>query len=384
MRGTAPRDLRRERLIGNWGGASEQIGRRWEEVGLAALGSRVASGARWPGGAQPEKVLPLAQGGDLEAVLSRVGLPNPDVIVVLRERSGRIALQALDFKWNVEFATYGQIRAEALRALLDYGVAPLQSLLADALDGLADGTAVRDGLLLAPELPVNRWFLGSERNNRQEYPIEEHEVLFEEVNAPAFFQPLPGWEMALLLARTDRSEPRLRVLETAEHYYRIGAGVQGAVSQLQQSVFVRQPPRLPAQEVFDWLRAKVRPSTSQDLSRYIERMMAGRIELQGRLRNLTRSPYRFSDLVAALKAGGVEVPEREEGFPPEERRKWGDLLRAVAVEHREVIYRTGLRLVGTGLSDAEALTRLEAEPARYADRAKAHAERLLAVALHGS
>ena len=50
MRGQPPsnRELRRERLVGNWGGASEHIGRRWEEVGLRALLGRVDAGISWP------------------------------------------------------------------------------------------------------------------------------------------------------------------------------------------------------------------------------------------------------------------------------------------------------------------------------------------------
>src|SRR5512133_1056699 len=211
MRGqmTSSRDLRRERLAGNWGGASEHIGSRWEELGMQALRDQLAAGVPWPyDNATVLKLVPLAGDEALQLALSRAGLPNPDVIVAL-EIEGSPALQALDFKWNLEFASYGQIRAEATEALMLRQVKPLAALLKHELG--TDPTPMRtvDGLLFSPKLPVNHWFLTSEQNQRQEYPIEEGEVVFEEVDPFHFFEPLPGWEMAKLLAVLDRSAQQL-------------------------------------------------------------------------------------------------------------------------------------------------------------------------------
>jgi hypothetical protein len=387
MRGRFPsgRDLRRERLVGNWGGASEHIGRRWEELGLDLLLKRIASGEPWPDEYHhPRQVLALSGDDALQMALSRAGLPNPDVIVVLEGDGSQLALQALDFKWNLEFASYGQIRAEAIEGLLQRGVAPLKALLASAVGDHPERLPVLDGLLYSPTLPVNEWFLHSAENSQQEYPIEPREVIFEEVDPRLFFELLPGWEMAVLLARLDRSEGKLQTLEGAEHYYRIGTGLQGAVSQLLVSVFVRQPPTIAANAALDWLRSRARPPASTTFIQHAERQMAARGLLSGRLRNLARSPYRFADLAEALKARGIQLPERESAMPPREREKWGDLLRRVAAEHREVIYRTGLRLVQASLTDAEALTRLEADSRRYAERARTQAEKLIEIALQGA
>ncbi len=384
MRGLppSPRDLRRERLVGNWGGASEQIGRRWEEMGLEALQARLASGAPWPeDGYRPHGIVELAGDNSMQLALSRSGLPSPDVIMILKDGNGGKSLQALDFKWNLEYATYSQICAEALTALLQKGVAPLQELLSQSLPEDPETLPILDGLLSSPRLPVNQWFLHSEQNNRQEYPIEAGEVIFEEVKPLDFFGPLPGWDLALLLAQADRSAARLQYLDGAEHYYRLGAGLQGAAAQLQVSIFVRRPPAVTAAEAFDWLKTRLRPASSLGFVQLAEKLMATRGQLLTRLRGLLRSPYRFGDLVEALKARDLQLPEKEEGLPPRERERWGEILRKVAAEHKELIYRTGLRLVQTGLSDAEALARLEGDSRRFASQARAHAEKLIEAAI---
>jgi len=381
---TPTRDLRRERLAGNWGGASEHIGRRWEEVGLDILRRRVnCDDLRTENGYRPQVAVPLADDPDLQLALSRSGLPSPDVILVLSNGHGERILQALDFKWNLEFASYSQIRSEALQALIEKGVAPLHSLLQGSLGEMPDGLPIMDGLLSAPRLPVNQWFLGSEQNKRQEYPIEPREVMFEDLDPLAFFEPLPGWEMAKTLAAADRSQMRLQSLDGAEHYYRLGAGLQGAVGQLRVSVFVRKPPAATADAAIEWLKAKVRPPSSLGFLQYSEKLMSARSQLLIRVRALSRCPYRFADLAEALKTRGRPLPEREDGMPPQEKEGWGDLLRRVAVQHKELIYRTGLKLVEVGLSDADALTRLEGESRRFAAQARSHAEKLITVALEG-
>ncbi|MGI5835661.1 MAG: hypothetical protein ACOX87_04105 [Chloroflexota bacterium] len=380
MRGYAPssRDLRRERMVGNWGGASEHIGRRWEEMGLQILQARVNSDSPWPAdGYKPRQLVPLAGDESLQLALSRSGLPSPDVIVLLENHNREQMLQALDFKWNLEFASYSQIRAEALTALLGRGITLLDFLLTASLGQNVQGLPVRDGLLAAPDLPVNHWFLSSEQNLRQEYPIEAKEVIFEKVDPLEFFSPLPGWELANLLARADRSATRLRTLEGAEHYFRIGAGLLGAVAQFQSSIFQRQPSPVSAQQAFDWFRARVRPPLSMNFLRSAEKLMATRNQLLARLRSLTRSPYRYSDLVDNLKRRGEPIPEKEDGLPSNDRERWGEILRKVAAEHKELIYRTGLRLVQSGLSDAEALSRMEGDYRRFSIIARNHAEKLI-------
>ncbi len=384
MRGqpATSRELRRERMAGNWGGASEHIGRQWEEMGLRMLQNRLDVQLPWPvKGYIPRQLVALAGDEALQLALSRSGLPSPDVVVMLEGSGGRPTLQALDFKWNLEFASYGQICSEALTALLQRAVAPLDALLQQTLGLDPRDLPVLDGLLAAPDLPVNRWFLTSDRNLRQEYPIESREVIFETVSPMEFFGPLPGWGLATLLAQTDRSTTRLQTLEGAEHYYRVGTGLLGAVTQLQVSIFVRHPAPVDAKTAFDWLRSRIRPHASIGFLQHSEKLMAARSQLLSRLRALSRSPYRFSNLTETLKGLGIVLPEKEDGLPSQERERWGEMLRRVATEHKELVYRTGLRLVQSGLTDAETLSRMESDYRRFADRARAHAEKLIAASL---
>jgi len=129
------------------------------------------------------------------------------------------------------------------------------------------------------------------------------------------------------------------------------------------------------------LHAKVRPPSSSGFLQLAERLMSTRGALLARLRNVTRSPYKFANLADALKQRGRPLPEREDAMPAREREKWGELLRKIALDHRELVYRTGLKLVEAGLSDVEALVRLEADERRLADRARLNAEKLLDAAL---
>ena len=202
-------------------------------------------------------MIELAGDDKLQAALARAGLPNPDAILIAENGRGEMAFQALDFKWNLEFASYGQIRAEAIEDLMEKGIKPLQALLSRARLGSRPGRWPSSMGFSSPR--SFRSTAGSStqsQNSRQEYPIEPDEVIFQDVDAFRFFSALPGWEMATLLARLDRSEGRLQLLEGAEHYYRIGAGLLGAAAQLQVSVFVRQPPAVGAEDVTELAQVK--------------------------------------------------------------------------------------------------------------------------------
>jgi DNA-binding HxlR family transcriptional regulator len=127
----------------------------------------------------------------------------------------------------------------------------------------------------------------------------------------------------------------------------------------------------------DSFRSRVRMGTSESYLQHAERQMAARGQLLARLRAVARSPYRFSDLMEALKTRGFAVPEKEEALPSRDRERWGVVLRKVAADHKDRMYRIGLKLTETGLSDADALARLEADRGRYVERSKSTAERLI-------
>ncbi len=55
------------------------------------------------------------------------------------------------------------------------------------------------------------------------------------VNWTEFFPPLIGWSVAEELSRLDRTP--IKTLEQAERYYRLGAGVRGAIRKLAAGIF---------------------------------------------------------------------------------------------------------------------------------------------------
>jgi hypothetical protein len=368
-------EIRREREFGNWGRASEHIGRRWEELGFSQLSALATSRFPWPTDRyKPLALVPLMSDAAIQASLARIGLPSPDVIVVLADGSGEFVLQALDFKWDLEFATYDQIRATALSALLDRDAGVLAQALVRAVERVEiDGPCV-DGLLFAPDSPANRRFLSSVANQRQEYPIEEKEVILVAVEPDHFFSNLPGWDMAIRVAELDRAIHSLRTLEGAERYYRLGAGLLGAVSQLQCSIFEESPPLVDAEGAIAWLQAWVRPMTSVTLIGHVERVMATRAQHVARLRRLIKSPYRWVDLERELASRGMIV-RTDQGDEVIDRERWREVIRHVGAEYKDLVMRTGRRLKESGLSDSEVLAQLDGDLPRLSGTARMFGKR---------
>jgi hypothetical protein len=204
------------------------------------------------------------------------------------------------------------------------------------------------------------------------------------VDPEDFFASLPGWPMALRLASVDKAIRSIKTLDGAERYYRLGAGLVGAVAQLKTSVFDVGPLQVTAEEAVAWLRPQVVPLITGQMIDHVERLMAVRAQAVLRFRRLVRSPYRHGDLARALAARHVIMPEIKNGDNTPERRRWIDILHRVSEEYRATILHAGRRLVHDGLSDAEALAILEADVPRFSAAARSSAERLVDAALGGA
>src|SRR5439155_16772028 len=137
-----------------------------------------------------------------------------------------------------------------LQALLEADLPPIREALEARLERLAAGLepddgrlppierlTLLDGLFLAPEHAANRAFLHGRNNRRQEHPIDPRQIVFEVVDGREFFSPLPGWEVGLALATHEGARRTLDSLEGAEHFYRLGAGVLGALTARKRSIF---------------------------------------------------------------------------------------------------------------------------------------------------
>ena len=373
---TDPWQVRREQRIGNWGRASEHIGKRWEEIGLLLLRDYLEGRHSWPReGAQPVGWVELAGEPAIQTAFSRLGLPSPDVVVSLQANPQGRFLQAIDFKWHVEFASFRQISAVTLRELLTHEVGDLAARLAAGAVDVDGKVAYRDGLLFAPDIPSNHAFLLSPQNRNQDFPIAREDVIFADVEGEAFFAPLPGWTMALLLADFDRAVRALRTVEGAERYYRLGAGLQGAAAQLTSSIFLETPPPMEADAAFAWLTNRYRLRPAGVLAQEVERDMGARGQLLARLKEVLRSPYRLGELRGTLRRRSLPMPVSIEEDSPLARLS-RELLKQVSLSHRAAVRQAGLDLVARGEPDVRALATLARQTPHFLALARANADRL--------
>jgi hypothetical protein len=373
---SGPWTVARLQRIGSWGRADEALGRRWEQVGLEALAAFLERPR--PAGAHtylPKRVVAFVDDAEVQRELQAVGLPNPDACLVGILPTGGGVLQPVDFKWSLDRAELPQVAAATLTRLLAADLPALQARLAAAQAqlGLAESTFEPvDGFFFAPEHAENRAFLASAANARAEFPLTPADVVFWLVeDPPAFFAPLPGWELGCWLAELDRSTGLLQTVEGAERYFRLGAGFAGALVRLATPLFATAPATVDARAELLALRARHRLYTSADLASYLERQMAAREALERELRALEESLYPFrqfrADLAAAAEADG------ENGTSRSLRERY----RAVRAAIHARICQEGRALVAAGQSEALALATLRAQAPALSRLARALAREVL-------
>src|SRR5215472_3837445 len=274
--GPPPRLTRTSQLIGrllwhivDWGRASEHIGARWEDV--AGPLARVAIG--------PDNYLVvLAATPTLMADVLQSGLPHADALRTYSE-DGQMALEPLDFKWSLETASARQVSQETLGRLLAAELPSLATALELARQALGLNTETpilpRDGRFVAPEHPANRAALRAEPSLPS---------LLLPVEPRAFFEPLPGWPAARVLARWEGTDlDRLKSVEAVERYYRLGAGATGALTRLSTGLFDTEPPSIDAPKLLTALRQEGRASSLNALLLHLEHRLAERKLLDERL-----------------------------------------------------------------------------------------------------
>ncbi len=346
--------------IGDWGRASEHIGGRWEEVAGALARSHVGN---------TNFLVVLAATPALMADVLSSGLPHADALNTWRA-NGQLALEPLDFKWSLETASARQVSQETLARLLSAELPSLETALQDARRNVGLEAAAelqpRDGRFVAPEHPANRAALRAEPGLPS---------LLLPVDPKAFFEPLPGWPAARVLARWEGSDlDRLRSVEPVERYYRLGAGVTGALTRLRTGLFETEPPTIDAAAAIDELRRAGTADTLNALLLYLEQRLIERRALDERLAQLPRSAYSFGRLRADFARAGVPKPILES------RGALGRAYGEVTRELGTAIRAAGQELVATGTATEAALDQLAADPQRWASlggqRARGLAARL--------
>jgi hypothetical protein len=177
-------------------------------------------------------------------------------------------------------------------------------------------------------------------------PVEPH----------AFFAALPGWISARAVARLESTNlDRLNRIEAVERYYRLGAGVEGALSRLHTGVFETESSPIDAEALIGELRAAGKARSLNELLLYLQHELEIRKGLEERLNGLPRSAYPFGRLRGDLQRLGV---------PRSVLDSRGALGRAYSEVTREMlsaIREAGRELVASGVTPASALDQLAAQ-----------------------
>lgn len=366
-------DIWRVRAIGEWGHASRYVGQRWEEVGVGLLRKNLHAD-------DVVALLPIMEDQVLQSELAATGSKNPDVVAIFREGEQLIA-RSIDLKWSLDVASYLQISAGILADLCTQVPRLTDDLRARLPEDLAEATwSVNDGFFFAPSSGVNQRFLTSPENKKQEYPIEPKEVRFGTVDPFDFFEPMPGWPTGRDLARMDGASRGLGILDNADRYYYLGAGVAGALASVDQSIFDEEAVIEPDQETTR-LRAflqTVHPPTTAYLIDRLSTAMRHRQDLLRELRVLSRGVYSFKDFAEeVIQRGLVPKGESEAAI----RRQYGEIYRTLIEEQDQENRRVGRGLRAKGLTDGQAMEQLTADRDVIARRLRIRARNLLTTAV---
>lgn len=348
--------------IGDWGRASEHIGARWEQV----------AGALAPQRLSPEDYLiVLAATPALMTEVLGSGLPHADALRAWRE-DDQLVLEPLDFKWSLETASGRQVSSETLQRLLAVELPALETALSNARAALGleptSPPEPRDGRFVAPVHPANQAALLAE---------PELPTLLLPVEPHAFFEPLPGWAAAHAVARLESSDlDRLSGIEAIERYYRLGAGVEGALTRLHTSLFDTEPARVDATALIRDMRQNGTAHTLNTLLLHLEHELANRKLLEERLLLLPRNAYAFGRLRGDLQKLGL--PRTVLDSRGALGRAYAEVTRGMAVAIRAA----GQELIASGATTQEALDQLAEQAPRWAtigaSQTRAVAARLMA------
>jgi hypothetical protein len=391
------------RRVGDWGGASAQLGRQWETLGAQALRARLPMeyelGKQWV--YRIEAVLDFDSHPELHEQLSRGGLSASDLVLIGRMGRGRLVVQPADCKVSLDTADPAQVAGSRLAdTLRRAGQAVRERLLEQAalsasertsieavLEGRNDpGALLTQGIFLAPDTAFNRRIqqragtmpvrpakAAAAQQGRAPAPglAASLVAIRLSVTAEEYLEPLPHWPEAVLLLELDRVARAGADLGMLERYYRLGAGIAGGLRLLATPLFTPLPESwqsLPEVEAF-LRRGGFRSSADAIAALHIRR--EARVALVQRLRVLERCPYRFANWREDTEAAGFDWND------PRVAETLAPAYRQVAEQHRERILQEGAALVAAGMSEEQALTELEGRMEEWLEAAQSDALWLL-------
>ncbi|TAK24577.1 MAG: hypothetical protein EPO26_04980 [Chloroflexota bacterium] len=348
-------DLWRLREIAAWGDGGRRLGSHWEAIGGAALTEMFG-----------ERVVPLWSDRALSRWLGTIGGRNPDAIAWERDGS-EITLRALDLKFSVDTAEHDQVSADTLAGLFERGGERLAALLP-----MAETMRFADGAFVSPERPLNRAFTRSGANARLSRPIRDDDIVYLPFDAHGFFEAMPGWRVAIALARIEDALDDLVDTETASRYYHLGVGIHGEMSEARRGIFapregvaddelLRLSPEDEAESVVDLDRiARAGDLTSaRAIARWLERRRAGRQHVVARRKEIEKLPYRWAEYLSDARRRGLDLGDADTNAAVR------TLHRALAHGHRDAVRARGREMALGGMTDEEALDALMAEHERF-------------------
>jgi hypothetical protein len=345
--------------IGDWGGASEQIGKQWERLGARALGTLLDVPRPGPDGEMytPREAVIISDTPDLAAQVQANGKPHADALLVGTLASD-IILEPVDFKWTLETADAKQVSIPVLQGLLD----PPPPLLSIALESaVARVTEVdrseprlHDGIFLAPDTLANRAHLAPAG------VMDPAWAALVPVDWSEFFPPLVGWNVGQQLARIERTN--VTTLEQAERFYRLGAGVRGGIRKLAAGIFAPEPEDFDDLAALAALQRDRTLRTAAEIVAHLDRALTGRSELVQALRSAERAAYPFGRFTADLKAMGIDTKSED--------RQWRALYGGVMKQLGARMRAAGLDLVQNGKTEQQALAALGERSAEWLTMAR--------------
>lgn len=301
-----------------------------------------------------------------------MGLSCPDLVLVAIRDGGGVELLPVDGKVSLDTASLDQVQAIRLTELATYGGPLLVTALSDGLaragldvgpvsaaeeklrSWLRGGTVVSaDGLFAAPDTGFNRAHIASKGNARRRRPIAHDDVRLVATSELDYLGALPGWHEALALRDLDGIPFGTPVdLSISERYYRLGAGVAGALATIETPLFGERP----SIDTLAQLRARLstgRARSSVALVTIVAEELQTRRGPLDRRKALDRYPIAFRDVVARAQRYLSGVSTGSETFRA--------LLDHVRQRYRRDVDERARELLTRGMHELDVLTQLERE-----------------------
>ena len=144
------------------------------------------------------------------------------------------------------------------------------------------------------------------------------------IDAAEFFPPLA--RVGTSRWRSPASDGAyLGTVEASERYYRLGAGVLGALRRLQSSVFDETLPTVEGPALLAKIRRERRLTTTGEVIAYFDRALTARAEVVDRLREVERGAYPYGRYREDLTARGLTTAGNHD-------RRWSRLYGSVMKE----------------------------------------------------